>query len=227
MKKAKRQTRPQDILITAVIAVSAAIAFMGGFVLSGDLSKSYYKTKNKTADVEENGEVGIAAAVIGGQKGAGTTLGFNENYVVSGQEYDYNFDLGTYAGLNDAYISLNYGDTKSEIKVSKYYYDNENSEEYVMNFNKMVVDVHMATFNMEPEYNAILFLLDDGTVEYMFAETAMEFDNYVTQGRVVGLENVAKFYEGTSCEKGTPICSKTTFAQTIDGKIFNLYDYII
>lgn len=226
MRKAKSQNKPQDVLVTAVIVVSAAIAFMGGFVLSGDLSKSYYKTKNKT-NVQENEDVKVAGATVAGQTVSGSTLGFNEKYIVSGQEYDYKFNLGTYAGIEDAYINLNYGNSKNEIVVSKYYYDNENNEEYTMNFNKPVVDVHMATFDMEAGYNTILFLLDDGTVEYMFAEDAINNDNYVTQGRIVGINNIVKFYEGTSCEKGTPICSKTTFAQTIDGKIFNLFDYIV
>ena len=221
--KGRKTSKPQDTLIAAVITVAAAIAFIGGYALASDFSASYYNFKgSKTKSVAENSDIQMAGATLGGN----STLGFNENYVVTSGAYDYKFDLGTYASLGDAYIYLGYGKDKSEIRVTKYYYDNNNREEYTMHFNKNVVDIHMTTYEADTNLNTILFLLEDGSVEYMFAETAIENDNYVTQGKIAGLENIVKFYKGTACEKGTPICNRTSFAQSLNGKIYNVYDYI-
>ena len=226
MEKTKGKRKTQDSLITSVIGVSAVIAFMGGYVLSGDLTKSYNNLANSNNKVQKLDGLEIAGASVSGSTLAGSTLGFNENYIVASDEYDYNYDLGTYAGVGDSYVTFQYGNKKNEIKIVKYYYDNDESEEYTVSFDKNVVDIHMSTFDMNTDLSTILFLLDDGSVEYMFIENAMERDVYNTEGKIEELKNITKFYEGTACEKGTPICTKTTFAQSIDGKIYNLYDYI-
>lgn len=226
MRKTKTtNVKPNDTLLTGVIAVSAAIAFMGGYVLSGDLNKSYSNlTKSKSNTYEG---VEIAGASIGGSTLEGTTLGFNENYVVSEGEFDYNYELGSYSSVGDSYLNFEYGNKKSEVKVLKYYYDNDKNEEFTISFDKNVVDVHISTFDMNSDYSTALFLLDDGSVEYVLLERAIETSNFEPNGKLEDLKNIVKFYEGTACEKGTPICNKTTFAQSMNGKIYNLYDYIV
>lgn len=222
MEKTKK--RAQDVLLTAVIAVSATIAFIGGFALSGELKERSYRAKDND-NSSENTDLSFMSA--GGSLAGGYTLGFDEKLVESSDDlHDYEIYLGTYSGVGDAYVSIKYGDTKSQLVFTKYSYTSEKYDEFVINFTRNVVDTHMSTFDLDVDYNTIFILLDDGSVEYILIEDAIKNNNIKSYGRVEGLEYVAKFYEGTTCEIDSPSCIKTAFAQTMDGKIYDLYDYI-
>ena len=67
---------------------------------------------------------------------------------------------------------------------------------YLIPFDRNIVDVHMSTFDMNVELNTIFFLLDDGTVEYILIEDAIERNDFRSFGKLDGLNNIAKFYEG-------------------------------
>jgi hypothetical protein len=226
-EKSKIKRKTQDSLVTSVIVVAALIAFIGGYALSADLQHSYFNvtSNNNKKDVLDG--VQIAGTSVGGSIVAGTTLGFNENYVVSSDDYDYNLDLGSYSSVSTSYLNFEYGDTKSDIKVKRYYYENNGSDEYTISFDKNVVDVHISNFESDPDYNVVLFLLDDGSIEYLLLERAITNNNFTAVSKIDNLSNVVKFYDGTACESGTPICTKTVFAQTTNGSIFDLYSYIV
>ena len=226
-EKSKMKRKTQDSLVTSVIVVAALIAFFGGYILSADFQHSYYNMKKSNGDTLEG--VQIAGASIGGSKLAGTTLGFNENYVVAEEDhvYDYNLDLGSYSGTGNSYLNFEYGSNKSEIKVTRYYYDNSNSVVYTINFDHNVVDMHISNFDMNSDYSVALYLLDDGSVEYTLLERAITNNSFSSPVELTEVSNIAKFYDGTTCESGTPICRNTVFAQSINGDIFDLYDFIV
>lgn len=219
----KTNKKAQDYLIASVIVVSAAIAFMGGYVLSSDVSKSFDKIKNnKNSTTEEE----LSGLSIAGTTLSGKTLGFEDDYVVGkDEEKDYNLILGTYVGVNDSYLNLSYGDSKKEVKITKYLYTNEELSDYDLVFDKEVVDIHMTSFDLSPSLNTIFFLLDDGTVEYMLVEDAIETNDFKIYG-TLKIKNIAKFYEGNVCSKENNKCEKTCFAQTVEGKIYDLAEYI-
>ncbi len=224
-EKTKLKRKTQDSLVTSIIVVAAVIAFIGGYALSADLQHSYFNLTSNEKDSISG--VQIAGASIGGSKLAGSTLGFNENNVVSDVDYDYNLDLGSYSGITNSYLNFEYGSTKSEIKVTRYYYENNGSDEYIIPFNKNVVDVHIANFEMNSDYSVALYLLDDGSVEYTLLEKAIANSDFSTPTKLTDINNVVKFYDGTACESGSPICRKTVFVQNSNGEIFDLYDYIV
>lgn len=219
----KTNKKAQDYLIASVIVVAAAIAFMGGYVLSSDVSKSFDKIKNnKNSTTEEE----LSGLSIAGTTLSGKTLGFEDDYVVGkDEEKDYNLILGTYVGVNDSYLNLSYGDSKKEVKITKYLYTNEELSDYDLVFDKEVVDIHMTSFDLSPSLNTIFFLLDDGTVEYMLVEDAIETNDFKIYG-TLKIKNIAKFYEGNVCSKENNKCEKTCFAQTVEGKIYDLAEYI-
>ncbi len=219
----KTNKKAQDYLIASVIVVAAAIAFMGGYVLSSDVSKSFDKIKNnKNSTTEEE----LSGLSIAGTTLSGKTLGFGDDYVVGkDEEKDYNLILGTYVGVNDSYLNLSYGGSKKEVKITKYLYTNEELSDYDLVFDKEVVDIHMTSFDLSPSLNTIFFLLDDGTVEYMLVEDAIETNDFKIYG-TLKIKNIAKFYEGNVCSKENNKCEKTCFAQTVEGKIYDLAEYI-
>lgn len=217
----KTNKKAQDYLVASVIVVAAVIAFMGGYVLSSDVSKSFNKIKNNNKTEDELTGLSIAGTTLSGE-----TLGFRDELIVGkDEEKDYNMVLGTYVGVNDSYLDLSYGDSKKEIEITKYIYTNEEISDYQLNFDKEVVDIHMSSFELSPSLNTIFFLLDDGTVEYMLVEDALETNDFKSYG-TLKVKNVAKFYEGNICTKENNECEKTCFAQTVDGKIYDLAEYI-
>lgn len=220
----KNKKRTQDYLVAPIIVVAAVIAFMGGYVLSSDVSKSFNKINNSNNDEKEDEFSGIS---IAGTTLNGSTLGFKDRYIVDKKDgEEYNITLGTYVGVNDSYLNLSYGESKKEILLTKYLYTNEETNEYELSFDKDVVDVHMSSFELSPSLNTIFFLLEDGTVDYMLVEDAIETNDFKIYG-TLKLRNIAKFYDGTICTNDNKECEKTCFAQTVDGKIYNLEEYVV
>ena len=218
MEKTKKKA--QDTVLTAFIAVTATMAFIGGFVLSGSLKDRIFRASEKDDTVTD---LGLGTAGMGGS--SGKTLGFDERYVVAEDDNNYDIILGTYSGMNNSYVDIQYGETRSQLVFAEHTYGNNEVKRYVINFPGRVVDVHMSTFDLDVNLNTVFVLLEDGQVEYILIEDALNNNNIRTYG-TVGIENVAKFYEGTSCEIDSDYCVKTAFAQTTSGKIYNLYDYI-
>lgn len=216
----KKKKISQDAMITSVVVIAAIISFIGGYVLSSDLKDRLLRV----IDQEETQTDG-SFVVAGSPLSKGSTLGFDERYVVHDDDNSYNVLFDTYIGSSGYYINLEYGDTKSQLKLTKKSYENDDTEEYIVNFPANVVDVHISTFDLDPSLNTIFVLLEDGDVDYILIEQSIASGNYEAKGPLE-LEKVTKFYEGTKCERETDYCVKTAFAQTSDGKIYDLYDYV-
>ena len=228
MEKTKVKTKTKTINkkntnLSVFILIAAIIAFIGGYALSGELKDRTFRINGENKVETTSDDVKIAAGDTLGNK----TLGFNENLVVTDDyNQEYNIILGTYMGVDDSYFDIQYGTNKNEIVFIKYSNNEEDSQYFLLPFESRVVDIHLSTFDMNTELNTIFFLLEDGTVEYMLIEDAIERNDFRSFGKLEDLTNIAKFYEGTSCEVDSPICTKTAFAQSIDGKIYNLYSYV-
>ena len=212
----KREKKNQDSLIKSVTVIIAIIAFIGGFAISGELKERIFRSKRSTSTSNSEDEVVAATKSING------ILGFDSNHVVS--EGSYNLILGTYAGNNDSYFTLQYGNSQNEVKLIRYYYDNDDSQEFTLNFNEEVVDVHLASFAEDPSLNAVLFLLENGDVAYGLVD---ELANSVPTYTIIdSISNVVKFYRAINCSSDNE-CYETTLAQNLDNKIFDLYSYIV
>ena len=219
MERKKKET--QDFLVTSIVIVVVVIGFIGGFVMAGDLKERVYRANDNKDTSTESGSIVIA----GGGEGK-KTLGFDEKYVESDQLLDYEITFGTYAGSTNAFFTVNYGEKKNELKITKYNYDNAESQEYTMEFGGNVVDVFQGIFNDDPQYNALLYLLDNGDVCYSLIENMVQNNQYGYYTTIESLSKIAKFYRGNACDPETGMCKSTTFAQAIDGKIYDLNSYI-
>lgn len=216
----KKKVKGQETFVTGVIMICAMMAFIGGYVLSSDLKDRIFRATEASNSEDENALISSAGGTLGG-----ATLGFNEKNVVSEEEKDYNVYLETYMGMDGTYTDIQYGQNKSQLIFKTYSYENETSKETIVNFPANVVDTHLSTFDLDSKLNTIFVLLEDGKVDYILIEDALEKDDIRTYG-TLEINNVAKFYEGTTCEKNTDECVKTAFAQTMDGKIYDLYDFV-
>lgn len=223
MGKAKKETKEtQNFLVSAMVVVIAAIGFIGGFVLAGDLKERIYRANDNNKSTSEES----SSIVIAGGSKERNTYGFDEKYVVSDALLDYSISFGTYAGSTDSYFTVEYGDAKNSLKITKYFYDSQESQEYSMNFSRNVVDVFLGSFDNDPQYNTLFFLLDNGDICYALIEEIVQKDDYGSYISISDISNVVKFYKGNSCDPVNGGCKDTTFAQTMDGKIYDLIDYV-
>ena len=139
---------------------------------------------------------------------------------------NYELTLGTYAGTGDSYFTIEYGNTKSELKIVKYFYDNDSTQEYTLDFVSNVVDVYSAIFN-DAEQNVIIFLLENGDICYSFVNEIANNNSYASYNTINEISNVVKFYRGNACNNVTGVCELTTFAQTKNGTIYDLSNYVL
>ena len=214
-----KKNNNQGSVIKSFLLMTVVLAFIGGFALSSDL-KSLLDSSTKDTK-EESGEI-LTAGVKGNK-----TLGFDERYVESNGDYEYNIDFGTYAGSTDVYFTLNYGNSRKEIKVSWYNYDNEDVQEYSLDFVSNVVDVFLGQFDNAPENNTIFFLLENGDVCYSFVEDMVKKDTYGVYSTIGDIMNAVKFYKGNAGNDETGLCVSTTYVQEKNGKIIDLSQYVI
>lgn len=209
----------QGGIVKAFLLMVVVLGFIGGFVFSGDF-KNLLNNFKKEEEKTESSDVFTAA--IKDNK----TLGFDDKYVVTNVDADYEIDFGTYAGSTDLYFKLGYGNSKKDIKVSRYNYDNEDVQEYTLTFTNAVVDVYFGQIDNDPDNNIIFYLLDNGDVCYSIVEDMVQKDSYGTYTQIDNLHDVVKFYNGNACYEDSD-CTSTIFAQTKNGKIYDLAYHVI
>ena len=218
MKK-KNNNDTQGLLITAIVVVVVTIGFIGGFVLAGDLKERVYRANNKEKTTQSSDIL-----IAGGS--TNKTYGFDEKFVESKEDLDYSIDFGTYAGSTDAYFTIQHGDTKKDLRITRYKYDSDYTQEYIMTFPGNVSEVFLGKFNNDPQYNTLFYLLDNGDVCYSIIEEMVQNEDYGSYYSMEDVNHVVKFYNGNSCNPETGECKSTTYAQTTNGKIYDLNNYI-
>ena len=73
--------------------------------------------------------------------------------------------------------------------------------------------------------NKLLFLLADGTVEYVFESDIKE--ETIPHKAIGGLKNITKFYSVSACSEteGYRECVPDTFAQALTGELYDLSNF--
>ena len=215
MEKTKK---PQEKLVLSIIGISAGIAFLGGTAYG----ESYKARKiGNITNYTESEEV-----VPAGYSNGKSTLGFNEyNIIYDENEYNYTFILDNYAGLDDSYFEVRYGDDKSTINLVRNYIKDGHTEGHSIEFDENVVDSFVAGFGDSNEKDSIFFILEDGSIEYILIERAVKNDDYRTF-RIDGLDNIAKHYNANACSDTTLECKRTVLVQSMDGTIYDLEKYV-
>ena len=209
-----------EAMVTGFLMMSVIVGFICGFAFSNNVDKMIYNKKDKVTETESSD------VLVAGLKD-NKTFGFDEKNVITDSDDVFEMSFGTYAGTTNIYFTLGYGNSKKEIKVSRYNYDNDDAQEYVLTFTSNVVDVFYGQFNSEPLNNTVFYLLENGEVCYSFVEEMVKPDSYGSFLTIENLTGIVKFYNGNSCNEETGACLTTVFAQKKDGKIYNLAEYVI
>ncbi|MBR3368507.1 hypothetical protein IKG45_01805 [Candidatus Saccharibacteria bacterium] len=112
----------------------------------------------------------------------------------------------------------------------------ENGEKYatIDNFSGKVISPFFAVFGQAAGSEVILFLMEDGTVEYM-PMTAFKDNLIKSYGKVDGLSNIIGFHQASLSpyvgddENGNPIYAgggAETLAEDINGNFYSLYSKV-
>ncbi len=95
-------------------------------------------------------------------------------------------------------------------------------EPHNITFNQKVVDIFFGGIGQDATGDVILFLMEDGTVEYIPVKTALQagMDNLKSYGALSNLTDVVKFYQANATSY------VTILAQTKDGTMYDLQPII-
>ena len=97
-------------------------------------------------------------------------------------------------------------------------------EDKQLTFDKNIKDIFYGGVGQDASGDIILFLIDDGTVEYIPVYQALStsgIDGLVSYGALQGVEDVIKFYTAYAMVGLTGNYS-TTLIQTEDGTLYDL-----
>ncbi len=165
-------------------------------LLGFDSTKCITNKQNKYVLSHTNGDYGINITVDETQKGV--TLGINRARLM-------------------AALGLDNGNTTSPSYTLENY--------TVTNFSQEVQDIYLGGFGQDSTGIMIFYLMKDGTVEYTPLKKAVQQNNFISYGTIVGVENIVKFYNA-SFSQGQTGNGMTVLAQKMDGTFYDLQDII-
>lgn len=124
-------------------------------------------------------------------------------------------------------IRLNWDNINKTYGINHLIEDNKVSEEVEIQTSQKVVDMFTAMFGQSSGYEAVLLLMEDGSVEYIPMAKALRDGEIKSYGKLEGLSNIAKFYLGSGYAPNVVGGGIDTFAQDVDGKIYSLHSMML
>ena len=214
-EKEAKTTTTKDSLITVIITAASIIAFIGGYVLSSGLTTKNFYSINYNDDKDDE--------IVASDAPLTKDLSFNENNIYD-RDYNlhYKVTFPKYVIDENNYLTVEYGNSNYEVVV-KNVKGNELLYEYKLEFDSKINDIEIL---LETEKNAILYLLEDGSIEYTLIDDLLENDFLRTNGRINEATDVVKFVNGTSCNKSTQQCKDVIYAQSSSGMIYDINEMI-
>ena len=163
-----------------------------------------------------------------------TTLEENKDLTFNGSNIENNKDDNYYLrakGINGMYVAQR-SDNTVEVNYTvidslKTYCPDINTTEdsmsKIIKFDNNIVDLYFMQASQGIGYESILFLLSDGTVEYMPLCDSI-VNGIKSYGKITGLKNIVRFYEVSALPKegefgGYP----TVLAKDKDNKLYDIY----
>lgn len=157
---------------------------------------------------------------------------FDSNKVVNSSADGYTLTVPSHAsGTN---VSLDNSQTKVTISINHHLISQNyglgwvtSSEDYSYEpheivFNQKIVDIFFGGIGQDASGDTMLFLMEDGSVQYLPLKKAYSTDheNLKSYGELSGISNIVKFYSAnTLSQMGSGI---TILAQDKEGKIYDL-----
>lgn len=146
---------------------------------------------------------------------------------------DQNYNATAIMGTAMLYANISPADNLARIQFAwdaiKQYYSNldisnTGFQSIDISLSGQVTDVFIARFGQAAGDETVLFLMEDGTVEYLPIYTAIKNNDFRSYGKIPELEGIVKFYTGNAIAANAMTgAGYQTLAQRADGKFYELY----
>ena len=147
-------------------------------------------------------------------------FGMPSTYGISGVGYQVNEK-----DVKEVNVNINW----DLVKKSGAYGDDEikkadgSFDEYKIKFDKEVSDIYCGGIGQSISGNKVLFLMKDGTVEYIEEHEAVKNQDFNKHKVIDGLKSIVKFYSVAVGSKGSQIGGHyTILAQADNGDLYNI-----
>ena len=217
MEKKKKKSW---ILVTILIVILLIAATLGGYLAGASrIANDVVKQRNDNEEAVKN-----------------TSLFYDENKIENkqeGQKFDrlsisgfingVSYEISenkkvVYATLNWSVIGLDYFGEAFPVNRTT-----TDVDKISIDFDKDVVEIYAAGFGQDTTGAVIIFLLEDGTAKYVNEYEAVRSQSYKNI-KDLKLKDIVKFY-GTGVT-GDHFGHYTTVAQTKDGKLYDLDEFV-
>ena len=215
-KKSKKGLVFTIFLILVIIGLVGYIAYDKGIIDLGQKKEVQEKEETKQSKTQESN--------------TNQLLKFDTSKVVNNDSAYYN--LRAQDGISGVDFSfenkkkLSVSVTWNIIKENMLLGQNKKQDEisnYEIEFDKEVEDIFVGGIGHDSRSTLVLFIMEDGTVEYIHIYEAIEKEEFKSYGKVEGLENIVKLYSAGAHPKDSYIGGiMTVLAQQSDGKLYDL-----
>ena len=205
-------------IVVLLVLLILLVLGMGGYlvydkVLSKEVKEEKQEniTKEETVEEKNNNSINASDLVLDSSKC------INQKNMV--------YSLSTNFDINGISIIYNNGNVNisitPEIVKNSYNGINISNSSYTVNFNKKIVDIYVDGYGQSIGYETILFLMEDGTVEYIPFYYACNNNSFKTV-KLDGVENIIRFVSGSASPVEPGGGYHTILAQKQDGTFYDL-----
>ena len=217
----KKSNKGLIISLIIIIPICCILGFIGGDIFYNKEHKEVKtetKTEAKKEEYNDKDEINL------------NNLEFNIDKCQN-CESDMNYYISQYGDFasisldkdkKSVSLFLNYNElSEFDPKINK----NNNAQQEIT-FDQTVEDIVYAGFGQDATYETILYLLNDGTVEYTPLLKAAEDNNIKSYGKLGNLKDIVKFYKVTASPDSDFGSGQSYLAQSKDGSLYDLYPII-
>ncbi len=199
------------ILVIALLGLSFYVAYDKGLIFNNE---EEVVEKDKTEEDEEND---VTESTL-------TTLKIEDGNCINDSTLSYSItsddSLSSIIVTDNNTVSLRISDLSAWALTN---YDTNYLTVNINNFSQEVVDVITGGLSQEIGTSTIIFLMEDGTLEYIPLYKALQTGNIQSYGKLEGVEGIVKLYSVSAFPKNSPIGGHyTILAQKADGTYYDL-----
>ncbi len=235
------------VMLICLIVCIVLLMCLGGFIVYDKLSSKDEQGKNNTttnSSLQENDKINTTNNKTNSTNDNTTnTENSKPISIYDGNclnESNYNYELGQAVNLN--WIDVEQSSDQSNAVVLSINWDSARNdwnstmgsghsgvEKFIINnFSGKVTDIYFDVFGYDLMGTTILFLIDDGSVEYMPVIKCLESVTFKSYGKLSGVENITKFYHASAVPKNANTgAHDTILAQQANGNYYDLNSLLV
>ena len=233
-KKGKGSVVVIVILVLIILGLVGYIAYDKGWGFSTKTDKETTEKGTENKDTKKDDNKGTEKTE---SKSKLVGIDLNKNLSdtkISVGDLSFDSNDGLYISLDNTQKKVNYDFNCNRVNTRYglgWVTSNEDysSEKHEINFDKKVVEVFIGSFGHAAQGDVVLFLMEDGTVEYIPVVDSFKNhrDNPVSYGKIENVKDVVRFVRVNACPTGERTsCYADTLAVTSDGSFYDLNAHI-